>query len=279
MTSDAVDGRLRRYVLGTLTEAECDAIEREYFVQADALERVNAAEDDLVDEYLSSELSAHEREQFERHYLWTPSHRNRVAVARAIRAASSVRAIERSDPGRRWLAAAAIAATVLIVAGGAWMLRGRSASKSGPVQSAASPVAPRTLPTESPDTTAARDSAPAPLVVVAVSISPILVRGAGKAATLAIAPGTDVVRVLLQPGERGERSVDRGRAIVRTVGGGEVWRGPTASSAGSPRTELARVEVPAALLRPDDYIIELLETDTRGAAVERYRYFLAVRAP
>ena len=248
-------------------------------MQADALDRVSAAEDDLIDEYLSSELPAHEREQFERRYLWTPIHRNRVAVARAIRAATSARAIERRDPGRWWLAAAAIAATVLIVAGGAWMLGGRSASRSGPVENAASPVAAPAPPAESPDTTAARESAPAPPVVVAVSISPILVRGAGKAATLVIKPGTDVVRLRLQQGERGEPSVDRGRAIVRTVAGAEVWRGPAASSDGSPRTELARVELPAALFRPDDYIIELLETDARGAAVERYRYFLTVRAP
>jgi hypothetical protein len=279
MTSDAWDGRLRRYLLGTLTEGECDAIEREYFVQEDTLDRVSAAEDDLIDEYLSGELSAHERGQFERHYLSTPSHRRRVAVAHAITSAASARAIDRRDPGRRWLAASAIAATVLIVAGGAWMLRGRSASRSGPVENVATPVAAPKPPTESPDTTAAREPAPEPRVVVAVSISPILVRGADKASSLAIGPGTDIVRLLLQSGERGERSLGRGRAIVRTVAGREVWRGPAASPAGSPRNELARVEIPAALLRPDDYIIELLETDARGASVERYRYFLTVRAP
>jgi hypothetical protein len=279
MISDVFDGRLRRYVLGTLTEAECDAIEREYFVHADALDRVSAAEDDLIDEYLSSELSADERDQFERHYLGTPGHRRRVAVAREIRAAASARVIERRDPGRWWLAVAAIAATVLIVTGGAWMLRGGSVSRSQPVENTATPVAAPKPPTESSETTAVREPAPAPPVVVAVSISPILVRGAGKASTVAVGPGTDFVRLLLQQGERGEQSLGGGRAIVRTVAGREVWRGQAMRAAGAPRKELARVEIPAALLTPDDYIIELLETNARGAAVERYRYFLTVRAP
>jgi hypothetical protein len=278
MTSDVLDGRVRRYVLGTLTEAECDAIEREYFVHADALDRVSSVEDDLIDEYLSGELSAQEREQFERYYLTTPCHRRRVAVARAIRTAASQRALERRGPDRQWLAAAAIAATVLIAAGGAWMLRERPQTRSAPREDVAKPVAaPKPL-TESADTAAKREPLRASPVVVAVSISPILVRGADKASTVTIAPGTDVVRLLLQPGERSERPLHQGRAIVGTVAGREVWRGEAASSDRAVREELARVEIPAERLRPDDYIIELLETDARGAAVERYRYFLTVRA-
>jgi hypothetical protein len=48
--------------------------------------------------------------------------------------------------------------------------------------------------------------------------------------------------------------------------------------AGSPKGVLARVDVPASMLRPDDYIVELLES-TGGRDVERYRYFLRVRTP
>jgi hypothetical protein len=279
MTSDVLDGRLRRYVLGTLTEAECDSIEREYFVQPEALDRIGSAEDDLIDEYLSGDLSAHEHEQFERYYLEAPCHRRRVALARAIRTAASRRALERRRPGRQWLVAAAIAATVLIAAGGAWMLRERPRSRSAPLENAATSVAAPKPSTVSPDTTATRAPVPAPPVVVAVSISPILVRGADKPSTVAITPGTDIVLLLLESGEPGERSLDQGRAIVRTVAGREIWRGPAGSPERSPRKELARVEIPAELLRPDDYIIELLDTHTRGAAVERYRYFLTVRAP
>src|SRR5580765_5089863 len=117
MRSDAPDVQLRRYVLGTLTEPECDAIEREYFAQEDALDRVTAAEDDLIDDYLSSGLSREEREQFERHYLSTPCHRRRVAVARAIGTAASARSPEGRTSMNQWLAAAAIAASLVLVVG------------------------------------------------------------------------------------------------------------------------------------------------------------------
>jgi hypothetical protein len=279
MTSDVLDGRLRRYVLGTLTEGECDSIEREYFALPEALDRISSAEDDVIDEYLSGELSAHEREQFERYYLETPGHRRRVALARAIKTAASRRALERRGHGRWWPIAAAVAATVLIAAGGAWMLRERPSSGSAPVENAASRVAAPKPSTASPDTTATRTPVPASPVVVAVSISPILVRGADKPSTVAIAPGTDTLLLLLERGERGESSLNQGRAIVRTVAGREIWRGPAGTSERSPRKELARVAIPAELLRPDDYIIELLDTNARGAAVERYRYFLTVRTP
>jgi hypothetical protein len=290
MRSDALDVQLRRYVLGTLSEPECDAIEREYFAQGEALDRVTAAEDDVIDDYLSSGLSAEEREQFERHYLSTPCHRRRVAVARAIRTAASARSPEERTSINQWLAAAAIAASVVLLVGGTWTLRARFLSGR---PAAVNPPAPTTA-SKTPEPTAGESdsrkpgasdrpapptSVPAPPVVVAVSISPILVRGSDRPSTLTIGRGTDVVRLLLQEGEQGERPLGRGRAIVRTVGGREVWRGAAASSAGSRSKELARVEIPAPLLRPDDYIVELFGTDPHGAVRERYRYFLSVRAP
>ena len=68
---------------------------------------------------------------------------------------------------------------------------------------------------------------------------------------------------MLQEGERGERPLGQGRAIVRTVAGRDVWQG-AAGSAGSRSKELARIEIPASLLQPDDYIIELFGTYFTG---------------
>ena len=128
------------------------------------------------------------------------------------------------------------------------------------------------VPTGQPGTQVSPRATP---VVVSVSISPILVRGADEPAHLAIEPGTDTVRLLLK-GEKGERRLTRGRAIVRTVAGREVWRGPAVAAA-SPGQEFARVEIPAALFHPDDYIVQLFGSDARGGEAERYQYFLRVR--
>src|SRR5262245_50869711 len=218
MTTEAENERLRRYVIGTLSEGECEAIEREYFDERDALDRVSAVEDDLIDDYLSGALSSEERAQFERHYLSTPCHRRRVEVARAIRAAASTRALEARTSINRWWASTAIAASLIAVAGGVWMLRsgGSAAPPVNPSAPKTTATTPPTAPGQAVKSPGSEQSAP-PVstppspVVIAVSISPILVRGTDKAATLTIAPGTDVVRLVLE-GERGERPLRDGRA-------------------------------------------------------------------
>ena len=78
-------------------------------------------------------------------------------------------------------------------------------------------------------------------------------------------------------GEGDGPALGRGRAVVRTVSGNEVWRGPAASERGARLAALARVEIPADRLTPDDYIVELFGTDPNGREAERYRYFLRVR--
>jgi hypothetical protein len=76
-----------------LTEDERAGIEHEYFERADVLDRVCAAEDDLIDDYLSNRLASGEHGRFERYYLATPCHRTRVAVVRALRTTSSTSGI------------------------------------------------------------------------------------------------------------------------------------------------------------------------------------------
>ncbi|MGH9313560.1 MAG: hypothetical protein ACRD1S_10220 [Vicinamibacterales bacterium] len=255
-----------------MSEDECAAIEREYFDSTDALDAVRAAEDDLVDDYVLNQLSPDERERFERHYLSTPCHRRRVAVARALRTAASAASGDRRARVVRWWPAAGLAAaTAILVVGGFWMLRAGSQPETAAVQNpppAAAPPPPRPVEAPTPPRAAA--------AVAALSISPILVRGADQAAVLAIASGTDVVRLQLEGGTL-DRPLRRGRAIIRTVGGQEIWRGP--ATVGSQPQELARVEIPAARLRPEDYMVELLEVHPDGREVELYRYFFRVRAP
>ena len=52
MRPDHDSSQLRRYVLGALTEDKRARIEHEYLERAEVLDRVCAAEDDLIDDYL-----------------------------------------------------------------------------------------------------------------------------------------------------------------------------------------------------------------------------------
>ena len=287
MRNEQDSRQLRRYVLGAATDEECDAIEREYFDRADAADRVSAAEDDLIDDYLSGRLDGSERPRFERHYLSTPNHRRRVAIVRALKnAASTGQPVGVRRPASVWWTIASVAAAlVILISGAMWMTRSRSGSTDVLVEKSAQPAAPsasaasgsadRRAPAA--DRPAAAPAAPPPApVVVAVSISPILVRGDSEPAALTMSGEVDIVRLHLNS-QTNEPRLGRGHAIVRTVAGREVWRGP-AVEVKETSEELARVDIPAPALPPDDYVVELFGTAASGREVERHRYFLRVRA-
>ena len=291
--SDREDTQLRQYLLGELADEPSAAIEGDYFAHPDTFDRVWAAENDLIDAYLDGRLSGQERDRFERHYLASPGHRHRVAVARQLRsAASSARPFEAErERSSRWTSAvrglqpwrpawmAFVAAIVVLAIGGVWIVRSRTIPQTAVVHAphqtpqAPRPDAPEHVRPGEPGRPPPRRSP----TIVAVSISPAAVRGPDEATTLKIPPGADMVAVQLE-GEAGETALGRGRVVIRTVSGAEVWRGATAPERSEVPPALARVEIPADRLAPDDYIIELFGTDAQGREAERHRYFLRVRA-
>jgi anti-sigma factor RsiW len=86
--------RLIAYLLGRLPASEQKNIEERYFTDADLLNQLDAAEDDLIDAYVRGELPAHENQQFESHYLNSPKRLERVATAQALR----IRAAAKEQP-------------------------------------------------------------------------------------------------------------------------------------------------------------------------------------
>ena len=153
MATNLDDDRLRQYLLGGLQGEECVALEEEYVVDESALDRVQAAEYDLIDAYLAGQLAPGDRERFDRHYLASPVHRHRVATARQLRLAAdrhdaapkanAARTSREIRFGLTWVLAAA--ALVLAIAGGAWLMRARLAPTVGPAgaQNPAGAPAPR----------------------------------------------------------------------------------------------------------------------------------------
>jgi hypothetical protein len=235
-----------------------DVVEREYFAQPAAIDDIEAAEERLIDEYLDRTLSSEERQQFETHYLASPQHRERVATIRRLHAAAPAQPRRRSFT----LSALALAAVVaLATAGVAWFVqRARHDTPAAPVTRSAEAV----------------PTAPAPPRVFAISISPVTVRGAGDAQALVIPAGTDAIDLRLEAEGPGP-AIARGHVVIRTVAGVDVWQGPVLAAAALPTGTAAHVEVPAARLVPDDYVVTLFERDLSGADVERARYFLRVR--
>jgi hypothetical protein len=75
---------LRRFLLNEASEQERDEIEELYFSDQEFLERLIAAEGELVEDYLKGDLPAREREKFERQYSANVVNRGEVDFSRML---------------------------------------------------------------------------------------------------------------------------------------------------------------------------------------------------
>ena len=279
------DAPLRRYLLGAASDEEAEHIEQEYFAEPDALDQLAAVENDLIDEYVAGSLTPAEREAFDVRYRDSPRHHVRLAVSRGLRGeAAESRGplpIESRRPrpttvSKGWplFARVGAAAAIVAVAVNVWLVRSTlpTAPPNGSPTVTPPPDGSQSEP-PSPGQPVEPSGAPATPRSVALVLSPIHTRTAGAAATLSIPSATDLVVVRLQ-GEGSDADLS-GAAVVRTVSGAEIWRGPAVLESGQPPD--ARLDIPAALLRADDYVIDLLGTDPAGREIERYSYFFSVR--
>ncbi len=83
--TDTETGRdLRRYLLGRLPEPESDALEVGLLADGDAFDAMQAAEDDLIDDYARGALGPADREAFEANFLPRGGMAGRVAFARGL---------------------------------------------------------------------------------------------------------------------------------------------------------------------------------------------------
>ena len=266
--------RERRYLLRTLSDAEEERLEREYFASADALDRITATEEALIEAYLDGRLPADERQRFEEAYLSSSTKRLRVDTIRRLRLAaganrakaSASAAALGSAAARRYAPLAAAAVLVIAVLAMTWRLRDHGPSFATPPAAppqAANPAGPATP----PGVTAAR-----PPAIVALALSPIAMRSATASRPLVIPSGTDIVELELAV----ESSpVSATRVEVTTVAGSQVWSGePTAAA----QRNVVKVQIPASQLPPDDYLVTLLGRTPAGGDTEQHRYFLRVRA-
>jgi hypothetical protein len=84
MKIDQGENLIKRYLLGELAEADQTVLEQELLIDRGKFDQVWAVENELIDNYVRGEMSRGDRERFECHYLASPLHRGRVAIAEAF---------------------------------------------------------------------------------------------------------------------------------------------------------------------------------------------------
>jgi hypothetical protein len=81
---DQRENLIRRCLLGELAEADQAALGQELLIDRGKFDQVWAVENELVDSYVRGEMSRAARKRFEGHYLASPLHRERVAIAESF---------------------------------------------------------------------------------------------------------------------------------------------------------------------------------------------------
>jgi CHAT domain-containing protein len=128
------ESRTRQYLLGELDGEEREQFEQQLLTQDEAVEQLNAIEDELVDDYLAGILKGDELAMFERHFLSSEDRTRKVRFAKAFRKyAADHRTATISPqspvaPSRNWwqfltsspLTGVAIAVVIIVVAVAAW---------------------------------------------------------------------------------------------------------------------------------------------------------------
>jgi hypothetical protein len=269
------EARVRRYLLGRLSEDEASALEAEYFASGEALEQVWGVENDLVDAYVAGELRPEERAAFESHYLASALHRDRVASARALRAAMhdppAAALPQRSATGWwPWLALAA----GLVLALTAWRLRSTPPAPPHVVAQATPVPTPVVRPVEpSPDAPPTPGSRPP--VVAAFALSSVLLRGAQDTPRLRVPADTDELRLTLEAGALASASGGDGLPfVVATVEGDRVATGFTRAGPDGPVVRILAARVP-----PGDYILSLHAAGAGAGDSPLQQYFFRVARP
>ena len=296
---------MRRYLLGDLPESETHELEVEILRDDEKFEEMWELENRLIDDYVRGRLSLPDRARFERHYQASPIHRQRVAVARNLvdqADAARVTVIRRPASltwGARlserlgfsllsWKAAWTLS-VVLYAVSGFWLLLDRTQlrrnqdqliaenqSRQNREQVLSQELATAQQESKRLESELARLRAEQRVqqpAILALLLSPMLVRSGSAPQIVAPSPQTDLIRL--------QMAVERGNAqqfqvSIRTVGGGSVWENQIKPRAGQATNSIISADIPVSTLPGGDYILTLSEINSNKELQELNRYFFRV---
>lgn len=266
---------LRKFLLGNVNDEERQRIESLFLTDELAREKVLAAEEGLIDDYLDGSLTHTEREQFLKHYAETPAQQQKLKVARSLKEwARAGGNISRAQPakisaGRDWrerlrvrpALVVPIGATVVmaIVVSVVW-LNSKNEERNRRLR-----IHEELVKLNDPSTQSG-----VPPQTSLLELKPGLQRSGEAEPGLVIGPETQFTELRFLWLE--EPRYVKYRAVVRRVGSKEVIAtfDPSAEADG----KAIRLRLPAHLLTRGDYQVELagLNSDGTPGSTEEYRF-------
>jgi cell division protein FtsB len=295
-----------QYLLGDLTESEQAELERRLLENEETFEQISIVEEELIDGYLRRDLSGSQREQFEKAYLSTPEHLEKLDFARALkdylaRARIPARGADRqtSVPARRRISleAALAAAAVVLLAIGSFLgfqyarsgreldrvaaARAALERKEKDLQKEITSLKARNeeleQQIEAGRTQPATGPAPqrrAETLVASFELSAGPARDTGRARTLVLPKETGEVRLTVPVSASPDGPY---RAVLKTVDGKKIWGQGSLRTLSGPSGRSIVARIPASRLSSDDYILTLSYVGPEGQSRDVGDYYFRVK--
>jgi hypothetical protein len=277
-----------RYLLGELSERECDQLEQSYFSREGGFDTLLAIEEELVDSYVAGELSPEQRRRFESRYP-AREHGDGIQFAKALKEAlreqppgaqaePAVQAepvVPPRRPSRLWLG---LAAVLLLVAAGlvlrGWLQRGSlpngGAERAG-TESPRPPDRPSVQPSPSP---ALPLPGIAPWERVVAVLYPGQERDGPRMPKIVVPPEKKQLLLTLVLEQSGAASYS---AQVQTASEEEVYHLDSLSARSRRDGFVVDLAVPAGRLAARDYVVQLTGHHAGGVDVQSAYTFRVIR--
>jgi hypothetical protein len=273
-----------RYLLGELTDAECDELEEAHFATTDGFGELQAVEQELTDAYVAGDLSPERRLRFESRLV--PGQHRDVEFSRALRAVLQDRQSSIARAGVRvrrrlvpWLPAAA--AAVFISAVGWLALRASRPEEppdagrreTSPPVSTPSQAAPPT-PTGPSSTAPGRGEIPTDRSrTLSVTLSAGLTRNDRGLRRIVVPAGADRVVFTLVVDDEGPTTY---RAVLQNASGKDLLDVSPLHERATGQGRVVDIPVGAQVLADGDYVLQLQSPGDAGRAEDRAEYAFRV---
>jgi hypothetical protein len=312
MKTDTQEKIIRSYLLGDLPEAEQLALVREFFADDETFEQVWATENDLIDQYVRGKLTPVEKDLFEKNYLASEVHRQRLAFAQTLVinadsfAQRQATDSERQQPVLWWTAFSRLfrgnivqwgmaVAMILLIGGSLWLFSERARLRQQMNQLEDAKAAGQQHAEELEKKIAEENKRNSELASELERLRQEQVKQATQTPPIPVSPRS-VVSLLLSPmllrseSETAPLKITREtkevhlqlklqepearnfRVSLRTVEGTQVWNGSASKKGGI----TVSVYIPAIRLSTNDYLLTLTASDSANQPQESGRYFFRI---
>jgi hypothetical protein len=267
-------GLIRQYLLGELDEELREQLEQRVISDSNYKQEVLITEGELLDEFVSGELSPQDRALFLRNFLASPAQRRKLETAKAL----SAYAADHKNPDQpavvedgwlkgllaffrsrnRFMQFSWVTVALLVLVGSAaliyWMVTSQKQSYHDELLTLNQPSSPVLEPGPS---------------VASAQLAPLLFRGSSDAKTIIVTSETDKLQLQLATAAGAPAKY---HVTLKENGGAEVFQLNDISTRQVGSNSMLVLQIPVKMLTANEYVVEVLENRSSADSLIVYSF-------